>query len=201
MDSKRFAMMIVVILVGLLGLFAATQLVNPVYEYQGSLIEPAVPAYDFALLVGSGGTFQLSEQHGKVVLIFFGYANCPDFCPTTLAEFKRVREELGSLAEQVEFVFITIDPERDTPALVEQYVHAFHPDFIGLSGTEAELQPIWDAFYVYRARVDVESAAGYLMEHSTRVVVVDPAGDFRMTFPYGMQPEAMAADITELLNQ
>lgn len=199
MNSKRFAITMGVVLVGLLGLFAATQLINPVYQYQGSLIEPAVKAYDFTLQLGSGGHFALSEQRGKVVLIFFGYTNCPDFCPTTLAEFKRVHAELGPLAEQVEFVFITIDPERDTPEKMEEYVHAFHADFTGLSGSEEKLTPIWEAFYVYRAKVDAQTAAGYLMDHSTRVVVVDPAGDFRMTFPYGIAPEAIAADVAHLL--
>ena len=201
MDSKRAAWMIGVILVGLLGIFVTTQLSNAVYQYQGSMIEPAAVAYDFSLQTGSGETFSLAEQRGKIVLIFFGYANCPDFCPTTLAEFKRVHAELGPLAEQVEFVFITIDPERDTPELIENYAHAFHADFVGLSGSEAELESIWEAFYAYRARSDVETAAGYLMEHSTRVIVVDTFGNFRMTFPYGMDFGAMAADVAHLLEE
>lgn len=171
------------------------------YTYQGSMIEPPVEAADFTLANQDGTQFTLSDQHGKIVLIFFGYANCPDVCPTTLADFKRVHEALGEQADDVRFIFITVDPERDTPEIIANYVAAFHPDFIGLSGSEEELQPVWDAYYVVRNKIESESALGYLMEHSARVMVIDRQGNLRMTFPFGMSVEAMTADVEHLLDE
>ncbi len=172
---------------------------NTAYTYQGSLIDPPVEAADFTLTEQDGSGFTLSEQQGKVVLIFFGYANCPDVCPTTLADFKRVHEALGDQADDVKFVFITVDPERDTPEIIANYVSAFNTDFVGLSGTEAELQPVWDAYYVVRNKIESDSALGYLMEHSARVMVIDRQGNLRMTFPFGMAPEAITEDVQHLL--
>ena len=169
------------------------------YDYQGSMIDPPVPAVDFSLTQQDGSSFTLNQQQGKVVLIFFGYANCPDVCPTTLADFKRVHEALGDQASDVEFVFITVDPERDTPEIIADYVAAFNPDFVGLSGTEEELQPVWDAYYVVRNKVESDSALGYLMEHSARVMVIDKQGMLRMTFPFGMAAEAITEDVQHLL--
>ena len=201
MKSKNIfviaAAVVLIILVALVG----TRLFPSAYTYQGSLIDPALPAFQFELYQANGEAFNLADQQGKVVLIFFGYANCPDVCPATLAEFKQVYETLGDQADQVRFVFITIDPERDTPDAIDTYVHAFNPNFIGLSGTEEELQPVWDAFFVYREKVDTDSALGYEMNHSTRVIVIDKNGNFRMTFPYGMAPQAMADDIVHLLSE
>ena len=94
------------------------------YHFQGSRIDPPIAAPDFTLTQANGEEFQLSEQRGKVVLIFFGYTFCPDVCPTTLAEYKVIHEELGEAAEQVEFVYITVDPERDTPEVIDRYARA-----------------------------------------------------------------------------
>ena len=157
------------------------------YEYQGSLIEPPAASYAFALTKEDGTTYRLQDQQGKVVLIFFGYANCPDVCPTTLSDFKKIQGQLADQADQVEFVFITIDPERDTPQDIENYVSAFDPSFVGLSGSVEELQSVWDGYFVYRAKVESGSEAGYLMDHtapslrhrSTRQLAVD------LSFWYG----------------
>lgn len=181
--------------------YFGTQLAARNYTFNGSVIEPSLTAAGFSLEQADGEIFSLSEQSGKVVLIFFGYTNCPDFCPTTLSDFKVIQEELGDEGAEVKFVFITIDPERDTPEKIQSYAEAFHPDFIGLSADEESLQPIWDAFFVFRQKSDVETAAGYLMEHSTRVIVVDKFGNFRMTFPYGLGPGAMAEDVSYLLSE
>lgn len=171
------------------------------YAYQGSLIEPPVKAAEFSLTYHDGMPFTLSDQRGKVVLIFFGYVNCPDVCPTTLSDFKRVHEALGEQAGEVKFVFITVDPERDTPEMLADYAAAFNTDFIGLGGRDEDLRPVWDAYYVVREKIESESALGYLMEHSARVMVIDRQGDLRMTFPFGMSVEAMTQDIQHLLDE
>ena len=116
------------------------QWANNNYQYQGSLIEPATPAYPIALNDANGDLFSLQAQQGKVVMIYFGYTNCPDLCPTTLSDFKKIRDSLSERADEIEFVMVTIDPERDTPERAAQYVSAFDPSFIGLSASETDLQ-------------------------------------------------------------
>jgi len=199
MNVKSLAFALLAVLIVVAGVFIGTQVAKSNYEYQGSLIEPPTTAYDFELEDAQGNTFSLNEQRGKVVLLFFGYTNCPDICPTTLADFKQIHTELGEGADKVIFVFITIDPKRDTPEKVGNYVTAFNLDFIGLSGTEEQLQPVWDGYYVYREISESNSAAGYLVDHSARVYVIDKWGDLRLTFPFGVQAEAMAADVAHLI--
>ncbi len=171
------------------------------YTYQGSLIDPPAPASDFTLSANAGTTFQLSEQHGKTVLVFFGYTHCPDVCPTTLYDFKQIKALLGNQADAIRFVFITVDPERDIIEMLGEFVTAFDSEFIALSGTLDELQPVYAAYGVYRQKNDVGSAAGYLMDHTARVYVIDPNGNLRLTFPFGMAPEAMAQDLAHLMKE
>jgi len=195
---KRFSLWLV------LGIVAAavvgiTLAMSRPYQYKGSLIEPPMPAPDFSLRQGTGETFTLSEQKGSVALLFFGYTACPDVCPLTLAEMKRVKSELGRLADQVEVVFITVDPERDTPERMSQYVAGFDEKFIGLSGTEEELAPVYKGYGVYRAKRETGSAAGYLMDHTSVVYLIDPDSNLRLTYAYGTPPEAIAADIRQVL--
>jgi protein SCO1/2 len=187
------------LLLGIIALFFGVQYYQSRQSFQGSLIEPSPQAVDFELTRVGGGTFRMSSQKGRVVLIFFGYANCPDFCPTTMAEYKKIHTELGKQAEMVDFVFVTIDPERDSPEQIESYVAAFHPSFIGLSGTVDELQPVWEGYWVFRQKQEVESEAGYLMAHTTRIYVVDKLGNLRLTFPFGLTANSMANDVERLL--
>src|SRR4030095_8503476 len=117
--------------------------------------EPYPVAKEIELSRGNGHRFRLSEMRGKAVLLFFGYTSCPDVCPTTLAELKQALEKLGQeKAQQVEVLFVTVDPERDTPERVQEYVNHFNPDFIGLSGSESELVPVWQKYGVFREIVD-----------------------------------------------
>jgi protein SCO1/2 len=189
------------VIVGLLTLLGLRYLGTFDYTFQGSLIEPPMSAYDFELPHGDADTFRLSDHRGQVVLIFFGYSNCPDFCPTTLADFNRIATELGDQAKDVTFVFVTVDPDRDTPEKVAAYASGFNPNFYGLSGTQTELEPILDAYFVYASISNVETADGYLVDHSTRTIVIDKAGEFRATFPYGLGVDAITRDIQFLLNE
>ncbi len=171
------------------------------YTYQGSLIDPPVPAADFSLPAGDGATFTLAEQRGKVVLLFFGYTHCPDVCPTTLYDFQKIKTRLGEQADAVRFVFITVDPERDTVDVLEEYVTTFDPDFVALSGDLDQLEAVWQAYGVFRQKQDIGSAGGYAMDHTARVYVIDAQGNLRLTFPFGMAAEAMADDLIHLLNE
>ncbi len=169
------------------------------YAYQGSLIDPPSPAVDFSLGSGDGSTFQLKEQRGNVVLLFFGYTHCPDVCPTTLYDFKQIKARLGKLSEKVQFVFVTVDPKRDTITHLHDYVTAFDPAFIALGGDFIELETVWSAYGVYREEKNFGSAGGYLVNHTARVYVIDLEGKLRLTFPFGMAPEAMTKDVMQLL--
>lgn len=169
------------------------------YTYQGVLIDPPAPAADFTLTDQYGQPFQLSQQRGKVVLIFFGYTNCPDVCPVTLSEFKRIKAALGKRSGDVLFVYITVDPERDTADRIRVYLANFDPDFIGLTGSRSELEKVWQSYGVYQQRQDSGSAAGYLVDHSARVYAIDSQGNWRLNYPYGMEPQKIAQDVAHLL--
>ncbi|MEJ5239867.1 MAG: SCO family protein [Anaerolineales bacterium] len=169
---------------------------------RGTVYEPPLPAADFTLIQTDGTPFRLSDRHGKIVLLFFGYTYCPDVCPTTLAE---LRQALSALDEkqrqQVEVVFISVDPARDTPERAQEYARRFSPSFIGLSGSEEALQPIWQAYGVYREIQSSDSAAGYLVAHSARVYLIDPNGYLRLTFPFGIAPDDIAHDLKNILRE
>jgi protein SCO1/2 len=190
------------VVIGLaLVLMAGWVLLNKNYTYNGVVIDPPAPAADFTLTDQNGQPFTLSEQRGKLVLIFFGYTNCPDVCPITLSEFKRVKDGLQEQADRVEFVYITVDPERDTVERMAQYLPNFDPQFVGLSGDEVEMQPVWEAYGVYREKQDLGSAAGYLVDHSTRTYLIDADGNWRINFPYGTDPELIVADLLHVLKE
>jgi protein SCO1/2 len=162
--------------------------------------EPYPPAPEFTLARESG-SFQLAEARGDIVLLFFGYTSCPDICPTTMAELKTALERLGEeKAEHVKVIFVTVDPERDTPERVQEYVNHFDADFIGLSGTEQELAPVWNEYGVYREIVDGTSAAGYLVNHTARVTLIDQEGNLRVSYGFDTPVENIVHDLQLLLN-
>ena len=188
---------------GLLGglLLVGGLLFTRPYTYNGSLIDPAIPAPDFVLQAAGGGDYHLSDQRGKLVVMFFGYTTCPDVCPATLAEMKKVRANLMDKDGQVDYVFITVDPDRDTPERMQQYLAGFDPTFIGLSAPLEDLEAVYDGYGVYRAVQQGNSAAGYLVDHTSRVYVIDPQGGLRITYPFGTPPEDIAADLRQLLKK
>ena len=162
--------------------------------------EPYPAAAETELTRGDGSSFRLSEMRGKVVLLFFGYTSCPDICPATLAELNQTLGELnGEDAKQVQVLFVTVDPERDTPARMQEYVDYFNVDFIGLSGTEAELQKVWSDYGVYREVVEGTSAAGYLVDHTARVTLIDRNGNLRLSFRIDMPVEDIVHDLKLVL--
>jgi protein SCO1 len=170
------------------------------YQLQGSLISPPIAASDFELTDQYGQRFKLSDQHGKLVVIFFGYTNCPDICPTTLSEYQSIRNSLGESGDQFRFLFITVDPERDTPERLRDYIGHFDPDVIGLTGHRDALEPVWKSYGVYQQKQDAGSAAGYLVDHSTRTYVVDQDGNLILTYPFGFDREKIVDDLAYLAN-
>jgi len=200
MQTRHYLLLGIGVLVGLVAIVGFQFFAQP-YEFQGSLIEPPIPAEDFKLTDQYGDTFQLSDHIGEVVLIFFGYTNCPDVCPVTLSEFKRVKTKLGEKSEQVQFVYITVDPERDTVERIGAHLENFDPSFVGLTGDTADLDPVWKAYGVYAAKVDSGSAAGYLVDHTARVYAIDINGNLRLTYPFEIGSDALAADVQYLVDE
>jgi protein SCO1/2 len=169
-------------------------------SFRGSEIVPSPAAADFELTDADGAAFHLAERQGRVVLIYFGYTNCPDYCPATLAKYQRIYQRLGDQTANVDFVMVSADPQRDTPQVTADYVHYVNPAFIGLSGTEDELRPIWQDYYVGQQIVPLEgSALGYSVDHSTRVYVIDKSGNWRLTFPFELDAADMLHDVQLLL--
>lgn len=200
MKYRDYALFGIALLLGLVALFA-TRVLGLSYTFKGSLIDPPLPAEDFTLKDQHGQTFHLGGHRGEVVLIFFGYTHCPDVCPVTLADFRQIKEQLGDKADRVKFVFVTVDPERDTPERIAQHLANFDPDFIGLTGEPEELRAVWDAYGVYADKSEAGSASGYLVDHTARVYVVDGSGNLRLTYAFGTENQAMAQDVDHLVDE
>lgn len=171
-------------------------------EFKGGLLTPSRMAPDFALTTQDGKDLRLSGLRGHVVAISFGYTFCPDVCPMTLAELTQVRGRLGTDARRFEALFITVDPERDTPPRLREYVNAFSRGFTALTGSAGRLADVRKAYgVVAEKRVVPGTAAAYLIDHSSFVYIVDPAGQLRLMFPFGMSIDDMVHDIRLLMQR
>jgi protein SCO1/2 len=154
---------------------------------------------DFALTDHHGKPRTLADFRGKVVVLFFGYTQCPDVCPTTLAELAEVMRQLGPDAARVQVLFATIDPERDTAQLLAQYVPAFNPTFLGLRGDDDATARTAKEFRVFYQKQPGRTPDTYTMDHSAGTFVFDPQGRLRVYVSYGQGPEVFVHDIRELL--
>ncbi|HSQ27642.1 MAG TPA: SCO family protein [Anaerolineales bacterium] len=199
MKKSRF--LIFGIVTGLVMVLGAWFVADQFYAYQGVTIDPPAQAADFTLEDQNGNLFTLSEQRGNVILIFFGYTNCPDVCPITLSEYKQIKAKLGPKAENVKFVFITVDPERDSVKRMQLYMKNFDAEFIALTSDRQTLEAVWEDYGVYQERQDVGSAAGYLVDHSARTYAIDTQGLWRINYPFGMEVEKIYQDIIHLLRE
>ena len=155
-------------------------------------------AREFSLTDHSGKLRTLADFRGKVVVLFFGYTQCPDVCPTTLAELKSVVEELGEDGKRVQVLFVTVDPERDTQALLAQYVPAFHPGFVGLRGNADQLARTAKEFKVFFQKVPGSRPDNYSVDHTAGSYVFDPDGRIRLFVNHG-RVGMLAGDIRTLL--
>ena len=154
---------------------------------------------DFRLTDHTGKPRTMADFRGKVVAIFFGFTQCPDVCPTTLAEMKQVMQLLGKDSERLQVLFITIDPKRDTPELLNKYVPSFNPAFLGLYGDAAATAQVAKDFKIIYRAVPGKTADSYTMDHSAGMLVFDPEGRLRLFMNYGLAADKMAADIKRLL--
>lgn len=143
----------------------------------------------------------LAEFKGKVVVVFFGFTHCPDVCPTTLVELASVKKQLGADGERVQGVFVTVDPERDTPELLKAYVENFDMGFVALRGTPDETRAVAKAFKVFYNKVPGKTDTSYTVDHTAGSYVFDASGKIRLFTRYGSGAEALTHDLKILLNE
>ena len=156
---------------------------------------------ELALTDHTGQPRTLADFKGKVVVVFFGFTQCPDVCPTTLAEMKAVKEKLGKDGERVQVLFVTVDPERDTAELLAKYVPAFDPTFLGLYGDAEATARAAKEFKVYYKKVPGSSPTNYSIDHTAASYVYDPSGRLRLFVKHAQGPDALAHDIELLLSE
>lgn len=183
-----------------LPLLMSTAQLTHAAELKSGVFDPPRAAPDFSLPGSHGGEFTLSQQQGKLVVLGFGFSHCPDICPTTLANLAQVRKNLGALADQVQVVYVTVDPERDTVERLHTYMQNFHSSFIGLSGSAGALAEVRKAYGIIAAK-EVHNDGNYEVHHSSYLYLIDRKGLLRALVPYGKTAEDIVHDIKILLQE
>ena len=193
MRLSRLQIVLWVAAVAAMILFAAARWAN-----KGDGVAETGPAFTpvFALADDEGRIRTSAEFGGKFLLVFFGFTNCPDVCPTTLSEVAQVMDDLGADAEKVQPIFVSIDPERDRKLGLAAFTAAFHPAILGLAGTEAETQAAADSFKIFYEREnDATSPDGYTMAHTPGLFLIGPNGEWLRQFPYGTPAADILSDL------
>jgi protein SCO1 len=168
-------------------------------KFKASDVTGTTYGRDFELTGHDGKPRTLVDFRGKVVVLFFGYTQCPDVCPTTLSELAEAMQRLGPDAQRVQVLFATVDPERDTPELLARYVPAFNPSFLGLYGDAEATARTAKEFRIIYQKQPGQTPGTYTMDHSAGTFVFDPQGRLRLYASYGQGPDVFVHDIRELL--
>jgi protein SCO1/2 len=155
---------------------------------------------DFTLTNQDGQPMSLSDLRGKPVLLYFGYTFCPDICPTTLADLTRARYNMGEQADQVHFVMVSVDPDRDTPEVLKTYLANFDENFIGLQGQPDVLRRMGADYGLFYQKREIEgTSAAYLIDHTAATYLIDEQGRLMMIYGYGIPAEVVSSDLLEYL--
>jgi protein SCO1/2 len=167
--------------------------------FKGNDISGTHLGRDVAMIDQDGKPRSLADFAGKVMVVFFGYTQCPDVCPTSLAELAQVMQALGPDASRVQVVMISVDPERDTPEVMKQYVQTFNPSFVGLTGSADQVKKAASSFKAYYAKVPAKEGNAYSMDHSAAFYLLDGKGEARVLANNDIGTDAMVHDIKALL--
>ncbi|MGB4810930.1 MAG: SCO family protein [Methylophilaceae bacterium] len=192
-------LMLLVLMVFLAACSPAADKNQKLAGFVGEDITGADFAKPLTLTDHTGKPRTMSNFKGKVVVMFFGYTHCPDVCPTTMSDLKQTMKLLGDKANEVQVLFITVDPERDTQAVLAQFVPYFDQRFLGLRGNEKETNDTLANFKVYHAKVDEKSDGSYSVDHSAGMYVYDKNGKIKLYMQYGQKPADIAKDLEKLL--
>lgn len=173
------------------------------HEFKGTVFDNSAPAFAFEGVNYTGEPFRMSELQGKVVVVFFGYTFCPDVCPLALADLKRVTDQLGEKAQDLAVVFVTVDPERDTPERLTAYVSAFDPAFYGvrLEGQMYEATKAAYGVFVEKNEVETGDPNNYFVDHTGGIYIIDKAGNLSEAFGYDAGVDALLPDIEYWIDQ
>lgn len=163
----------------------------------GTVIDPPRVLNDFTLTSQDNTPISLSDLRGQVVLMYFGYTNCPDVCPITLGDFKRIKQAVGDQADEVAFVMVSVDGERDTPERLKSYISNFDPDFIGMTGDEAALNRLGADYGLFFEKQEGEN---YVVDHTASIFMIDPEGRLTTVYTFGTEPDVIVEDVTALLS-
>lgn len=174
--------------------------IDETHEFAGAVLEEPEPLPDFTL-AAENGPVSLSDFRGQYVFLYFGYMYCPDFCPTTMSKLANVHRELGDDADRMQVIMVSVDPERDTLAALARYAEAFNPTFMGITGTREEIDRVGEPYGLFYQRHEGSTAAGYLVDHSTRTYLIGPDGRALVAYPHDATAEAILADLRWLIDQ
>ncbi len=194
LTRNRILYLVVAIVAVVVVGFLALQWLRPPVLHGTVLQSPDLPT-DFTLINAQGEEVHLRDLQGKWTLLYFGYTFCPDVCPTTLADLRSMNVALGDKADKVQVVFVSLDPERDTPERMGAYTAAFDPTFIGLTGSLDAVDAAATEFGVFYEKHESAGASGYLVDHTSTVSLIDPDGYLRMVIPYGVPGADIASDL------
>lgn len=170
-------------------------------EFRGIDVTGAEYARDLPLTDHNGQQRSLKDFAGKVVVVFFGFTQCPDVCPTSMQELAEVKRSLGADGDRLQGIFVTVDPERDTAEVLKAYMGNFDPSFLALRGSPEQLAAVAKDFKIYYKKVEGKTDTSYTMDHSAGSYVYDPAGRLRVYHRYGSGAQALAADVVTLLKE
>ncbi len=172
----------------------------PPPAFKGTVIEPPTDAPPVNLRDHNGKDFRISENKGKILLLFFGFTHCPDACPSTLMNWETIKKEIRANEDNVKFVFISVDPSRDSQKSLHKYVALYGDDIIGLTGTQKDLDPIYKSYGIF-AEKELKKNRDYLINHTTSIILIDKQGKWRLNYSYGTSPIDIALDIKRLLSE
>jgi protein SCO1/2 len=201
MDARLIGRWLLVAVVAVAAFLSALRSVHGA-ELRSGAFKPARTAPEISLQGSDASELKLSRYRGKVVALGFGYTSCPDVCPTTLFDLAQVRTRLGAAGRDLQVVYVTVDPERDTPERLKAYLATFDPTFVGGAGTREQIAAALKAYGIVATRQEVAgSKTAYLVHHSSFVYLIDRTGNIRALLPFGIAVEDIEHDVRVLLGR
>jgi protein SCO1/2 len=195
------AALVVVVAILITGFYSPGWLKNdPPYQFHGGIWTPPNPAAPIELTDQHNQPFSLEQEKGKIAIVYFGYTYCPNYCPTTLTDMQKVKDVLGDDAAKIDVILVTVDPARDTPERLKEYLDFFDPTFIGLSGKPEQIEALYAPYAVVANQQPADASGQYLVDHSTSLYAIDQEGNLRLTWAYGTPVEDIAEDIQHILD-
>lgn len=193
------ALAVVAGLIATAALYAAGIIGSSDPSYNGTIVEASGEPAEFNLVSAENPDVKLSDYRDQLVVMYFGYTHCPDFCPATLSKLAQVKDQLGEDAEDVQVMMITVDPERDSAQILADYVANFDETFLGLTGSDEQIAAAASKFGIYYQKQEGSEASGYLVDHTITVVVVDREGYPRLYLGNELTADEIANDLKNLL--